>query len=395
MTNQSTDEVALSKNAMPSGQQTPSGDVQTTAKNDAKKTRPKFNEITLLKMLALASVLFFHCYRPFLGEGAFWKVVLETTDESFSSFFGTLYHFNKVFDVHCLFFCSGFLYFMTMSGGKRTVGEQLARRVKRIVVPYFSVGLLFTVPLYVLFHIPSGKLLSTMSLTDAYGLFLTMNFSDHLWFLQIMLLITVICLLLNFMIRKYFLVLLAGSLLMTFVFNRVFDGITTMSLVSMSDNLFLFVLGGAVFRYYRQFTTSLRYPILAVSGALFFTTFNLTGLAGLAKEINSVACDASACVFALGLARFVADGTMNFLYRFRAIQYYDRNFMGFYMYHMPIPLICAYHLYPAMRELVASDWLYVVAAWLVTILLTAVAVRVASLIKAVCTRAPLIQKLYN
>lgn len=103
----------------------------------------KINEITLLKMLALLSVLFFHCYRPFFGAGTYWKVVIDS-DLDYLSW---LLHFNKIFDVHCLFFCSGFLYFMTMSSGKRTVGEQLVKRVKRIVIPYFWVGMLFFVPM--------------------------------------------------------------------------------------------------------------------------------------------------------------------------------------------------------------------------------------------------------
>ena len=71
----------------------------------------KINEITLLKMLALLSVLFFHCYRPFFGAGTYWKVVIDS-DLDYLSW---LLHFNKIFDVHCLFFCilpylSGFIF---------------------------------------------------------------------------------------------------------------------------------------------------------------------------------------------------------------------------------------------------------------------------------------------
>ncbi len=353
--------------------------------------KKKFNEITLLKMLALASVLFFHCYRPFMGSGSFWKVTIDSTVSGLEY----LYHFNKVFDVHCLFFCSGFLYFMTMSAGNRTVWEQLVRRVKRIVVPYLSVGLLFTVPLYLSFHLPSGLLTSDSSWLDGYRLFITMYFSDHLWFLQIMLVITVICLLLNGLIRNYFWLLLAGSFLLTFGFNRWLGDIRFMSLCSMSDNLFLFVLGGAAFRCNDLFVSFKNLIILAVSGILFLVSYNVTSENAVAKQVLSIIADGSVCVCALALFKLFADRVVPVLFQFRAIQYFDKNFMGFYMYHMPFPLICATLLYEPFHQVIPSDWLYIVTAWLITIVLTAVSVKVASLIKAQCTKVQLISRLYN
>jgi hypothetical protein len=354
-------------------------------------SKKKYNEITLLKMLALASVLFFHCYRPFMGSGSFWKVTIDSTVSGLEY----LYHFNKVFDVHCLFFCSGFLYFMTMTAGNRTVWEQLIRRVKRIVVPYLSVGLLFTVPLYLSFHLPSGQLTSNASWFEGYWLFITMQFSDHLWFLQIMLIITVICLLLNGMIKKYFWLLLAGSFLLTFGFNRWFSDIRYMSLCSMSDNLFLFILGGAAFRCNELFTSWKNLVIMAVSGIMFLVSYNLSSSNALVRETLSILADGSVCVCALALFKLFADKVMPVLYQLSAIQYFDRNFMGFYMYHMPFPLICATLLYEPFHRIIPSDWLYIVTAWVITVVLTAVSVKVASLIKAQCTKVGFIAKLYN
>ncbi len=356
----------------------------------------KYNEMTLLKILALASVLFFHCYRPFLGEGIHWKVVIPDGNPTLVDWLSHLYTFNKVFDVHCLFFCSGFLYFMTMSSGTRTVLEQLIRRSRRIIVPYLTVGLLYFVPLYTIFSVPSGVHQANDSLWAGYWEFLTMHFSDHMWFLQIMLVITVIVLLLNNAFKRFFLPLLLGCFLMTFVFNRYLGDIFFMSLCSMSDNLFLFVLGGAAFRWFSYFKSSANWIIMAVSGAIFFTTYNLSPEKGtLLREINSVAVDGSVCVFALSFARLVADRAVELMFRLRAVRYFDANFMGFYIYHMPIPVVCAMYLYEPFKKVIDSDLLYVITAWIITLLLSALAVRTAAAIKSVSVKVPLLAKLYG
>ena len=360
--------------------------------NGAAKPKPKFDEITLLKMIALASVLLFHCYRPFLGEGSFWKVVIDSK----ADYLTYLYHFNKVFDVHCLFFCSGFLYFMTMAGGNRSVRDQLIKRVRRIVVPYFTVGTLFFIPMYTLFSVPSGLHLADDSLWEGYRKFFCLIFSDHLWFLQNMLIITVICLLLNFMIRKFFPVLLALSFLASYAFYAIPGSVRFMSLCSLTDNLFIFVLGGAVYMYYKYLTPKVNAAIMLSSAVLFLTCYNLQVPKNWLFPAVSMLTAGSASVCALTLARYFASGAMSFLYKSPLIRFYDRNFMGFYMYHMPIPLICALYLYKPFTEHVAdSNVLYIIAAWIITFALSAVAVKAGALIKSQCTRIEFIKALYS
>ena len=337
----------------------------------------KINEITFLKMLALLSVLFFHCYRPFFGSGTYWKVVIDSNLDYMS----WLLHFNKLFDVHCLFFCSGFLYFMTMSSGSPTVKEQLIKRVKRIVIPYFWVGMCYFVPLYTLFSVPSGLHLANDSLWDGYEKFLTMQFSEHMWFLQIMLVITVICLLLNFMAKRFFWLLLAGAFLMTFVFSVYLKGVFFMSLQSLSDNLFIFVLGGAMYRVYGSLAGKRNLILAAVSLAVFLAAYNTEVPKGWLSVMLSQVAAGSACISALCFARIFADRIMGFLGKFRAVQYFDKNFMDFYMYHMPIPLICAMYLYEPFISVISSNLAYLFFSWTLTLALTAVAVRTDGLIK--------------
>ena len=323
------------------------------------------------------SVLFFHCYRPFFGSGTYWKVVIDSNLDYMS----WLLHFNKIFDVHCLFFCSGFLYFMTMSAGNRTVKDQLIKRVKRIVIPYFWVGMFYFVPLYTLFSVPSGLHLANDSLWDGYEKFLTMQFSEHMWFLQIMLVITVICLLLNFMVKRFFWLLLIGSFLMTFVFSFYLKGVFFMSLQSLSDNLFIFVLGGAMYRMYGILTEKRSLVLAVASLAVFLAVYNVEVPKGWLSVMLSQIAAGSACIGALCFTRLFADRVMDFLGKFRLVQFFDKNFMDFYMYHMPIPLVCAMYLYKPFITVIDSNIAYLLFAWTLTLALTAVAVKVDGLIK--------------
>ena len=339
--------------------------------------KKKFNEITLLKMLALLSVLFFHCYRPFFGSGSYWKVVIDGNLDYLS----WLLHFNKLFDVHCLFFCSGFLFFMTRAAGNRSVKDQLVKRVKRIVVPYFQVGLLYLIPLYTIFSIPSGLHLASDSLLEGYEKFCTMMFSEHLWFLQILLIINVICLLTHFAAKRWFWLLLTGSFLLTLLFNWALKGVYFMSLQSLSDNLFIFVLGGGIYRICSQLTPGKNLALMAGSLALFLTAYNIPVEKGQISALLSQIAAGGACVSAFCFARLFADRVMDYIGKFRAVQFYDRNFMAFYLYHMPLPLIAAMYLYEPFTGIIKSDLAYVFFAWGLTLGVTALAVKADLLIR--------------
>ena len=68
------------------------------------------------------------------------------------------------------------------------------------------------------------------------------------------------------------------------------------------------------------------------------------------------------------------------------IRWRELRFMDFYMYHMPIPLVCAMYLYEPFHRLIDSNLAYAVSAWLVTLALTAVAVKTDGMIRQVRDR---------
>lgn len=338
-----------------------------------------------MKMFSLLfGVILFHCYRPFIGVSQYWAVGITPTDD-FKPFIDTLYSLTKLINTPMLFFASGFLYVMVMSTKNRPVLEQLFKRSKRIIVPYLIIGSLYVVPAYILSNVGAAALPKDTSLIDGYLQFFTLKFCDHLWFLQVMLFITVICLSLNFLFKKkLYPIMLVLSFGLAFVFDYLFSNCSIAMFAQISFNLFLFVLGGAFFYLYYLFTNKVTSLVLLLSLVGLYYTFPLNAPYGTTEQTfyltvkYSFACSAFFC-----FAKFVGDAVMSVLYKSKFIQFFDKNFMDFYLYHMPLPLIFACYAYPIFSQYVESQFLYVVFAFVGTLSITTVLVLISNKIKKI------------
>lgn len=343
----------------------------------------KYNSITFAKMFSLLfGVILFHCYRPFRGVSSHWAVGIEPT-ESFKSFIDFIYQYTKLLNTPMLFFASGFLYVMVMATKNRPVLGQLVNRSKRIIIPYFVIGALYIVPAYVFSNVGAAGLPKDTSLLEGYKRFFTLEFCDHLWFLQVMLLITVICLSLNFLFKKkLYPIMLALSFGLVFVFTKVFGTTGIAMFDQISYNLFLFVLGGSLFYLYPYFTTKVTSIVLVISLIGLYFVFPLEGPDYSCEDAFYLTAKYSlACIAFFCISMFVGDVAMGILYKFKFIQFFDKNFMDFYLYHMPLPLIFAVYVYPTFHQYIESQLLYVIFAFVGTLAITTVIVVISNSIK--------------
>ena len=163
-----------------------------------KVTKERIYDIDWLRVLVMLAVFFFHCAR-FFGGGT-WH--LNNSQESFVAllFIGWL----DMWFMPLFFLLSGVGSWYAL--GSRSNGQYFLERVKRILVPIYTVGLFLLLPPQFYFEIFSNagyrgsfwemlpryfSELGHFSFTWPGGL-LPLPFSGHLWFLQYLFLISLV-----------------------------------------------------------------------------------------------------------------------------------------------------------------------------------------------------------
>ncbi|MGD9211917.1 MAG: acyltransferase family protein [Desulfobacteraceae bacterium] len=177
--------------------------MQTNNKERTDKQGKKLQrryDIDWLRVLVMLAVFFFHCAR-FFGGGT-WHLNNDTQSIVALLFIGWL----DVWFMPLFFLLSGVGAWHTLY--YRNAGEYLKRRVQRILIPLYTIGLFFLLPPQFFFELFSNhgytgtfwgmlpryfQSLLHFSVTWPGGL-LPLPFSGHLWFLQYLFLVSLIAL---------------------------------------------------------------------------------------------------------------------------------------------------------------------------------------------------------
>ncbi len=147
---------------------------------------PKKNTaISELKVICLMLVIISHCVLFYVDNPYF----LESAD--FSSHSVTfIYKLLDAVMVPGFVLASGFLFMNSLNRRNRSFGELVAERSKRLLVPYYIYGAIWLVPLYTLFDIRTFGRFEDLGLLAGCREMLLGNFSDHLWFLWMLVWVT-------------------------------------------------------------------------------------------------------------------------------------------------------------------------------------------------------------
>lgn len=259
--------------------------------------------------------------------------------------------FILYFTIPSFVFISGFLMAKSYENKRQPLLKIISNRFKRLIIPWFFVGVLWLVPICTFLDIPAYQRPAGTSLMGGYQNFLLGLFADHLWFLLALFWVTLSCLLLLPILKKH-----------------LFTSIIIVLLMALAAQLFL----GSV-PYYKLSTISL--PILCFGFGMFFyhakgwiaklsanlrraflTTFfismviliyfdrSMSGNLYLGWLISVMGC-----VLAYYMFEFLQDKNITRkVCSSRFYKWIDSHNMEYYLFHIPFPIIFFIIFYPVL-----------------------------------------------
>lgn len=150
-----------------------------------------------VKMCSLFLIILWHC-SLFFEDNPFFPESSGIISDSVT-FVGNI---QNVTVVAAFVFCSGFLFALSLEKSQRSVGGCILERTKRLLIPYYVVGIIWLVPLYTLMNINTFGRPENAGLLEGYKCMLLGQFSDHLWFLWMLFWVAVFFALLSPLIKK-------------------------------------------------------------------------------------------------------------------------------------------------------------------------------------------------
>ena len=157
----------------------------------------KYNYIDFVKTMAMFLVIVAHCTLFFSGN-EFWFIKAEQE----SIVLSWISKFVVLSVVPVFTFVSGFLLQLSLQKNKGSIVYLIRKKAVHLFIPYFIYGILWLVPTYTFFDIPSFGRDKGASLIDGYKAMALGQFSDVAWFLLMLFWVTVIWILLKELLRK-------------------------------------------------------------------------------------------------------------------------------------------------------------------------------------------------
>jgi fucose 4-O-acetylase-like acetyltransferase len=125
----------------------------------------KFNNISLLKNYGIILVIIGHSLSVFRGDHPFISTISST-------FLRDLSYYISMYHMPLFFFASGFIYKYKLP---KTQSDFIKKKTLRLIIPYFSVGILYLIPIWLYTKVYHG------AKDVLWGFFLSNN-PGHLWF---------------------------------------------------------------------------------------------------------------------------------------------------------------------------------------------------------------------
>ena len=305
----------------------------------------KFENISMMKTMALLCVVFAHCMMFFIERNPFFMLY---ASEKSAFAIGSI-RIISYFVIPVFMFASGFLLAKSCENAKNITARLLAKRVKRLLIPYLLTGMLWLVPLYTLFDIPAYNRPAGTSLTAGYLAFLLGLFTDHLWFLLALFWVSIFCLLLFPLLNRS---VVAGgviSLAAALIIQEFLQEVQYYKFNQIALPMISACIGMLVYRVCTQIEQLLLGKQLFITGALLvfvITTMRFdSGSVYLGWLISIAGCVLVYLSFTLlaKTKRTVALCHSTFY------EWVERHSMKYYLLHMPFPYLFFLWCYPALK----------------------------------------------
>ena len=224
----------------------------------SESNRQKYSYISFAKAVGILGVTLYHCFlfyvgTPFVPMQAEKPLrICQMLDPYFDAFF-----------VPGFILCSGFLFAKGAQSRKRTMGQTLWERVRRLIVPYYLVGTFWLVPMYTIFNIPCFGRPDNANFLEGLRAMVLGQFSDHLWFLWGLWWTTIVFILLLPLCRnrKYHPILFVIITVISVLEYYFVSGIPYFKLFSAGTYNWLFFAGMICFFYRYRFFKAKRFII--------------------------------------------------------------------------------------------------------------------------------------
>lgn len=173
-----------------------------------RKTDDRVSFITLLQAVGIILVIVGHATRIFYYPGGWYYHLPDVQSDLFNTLTRVIYTFHMPLFV----FLSGYLCERTLSKNS-SIKKFIIKRFKRLFIPYWVWGLLYSVPIWIYLKFPDAN----------YKTFAIGKVMGHLWFLPLLLEVTLIYLILRLLSRKFNFIILIGLISLQFLNFERYD----------------------------------------------------------------------------------------------------------------------------------------------------------------------------
>ena len=203
----------------------------------------KYNYIDFVKTITMFLVIVAHCTLFFSGN-EFWFIKAEQE----SIVLRWISKFVVLSVVPIFTFASGFLLQLSLQKNKGSIVDLIRKKAVHLCIPYFIYGILWLVPTYTFFDIPSFGRDKVASLIDGYKAMALGQFSDVAWFLLMLFWVTLIWILLKELLKKENLIYGAMvSAVLYFVVHFYLGQIDYYKISQIDIYIIVFFVGAAFF----------------------------------------------------------------------------------------------------------------------------------------------------
>ncbi|MBR6381520.1 MAG: acyltransferase [Lachnospiraceae bacterium] len=205
----------------------------------------RYTFISEMKTIALVLVVVAHCML-FYGDNPFWPELAGFQSPAVISVYGVI----DASVIASFVMCSGFLLADSCARRKKPLWQMALDRTKRLLIPYYLYGALWLVPLYTLFDIKAFGRDKGTGFGQGLLAMVLGQFSDHLWFLWMLVWITLFFVLTRALLdRRRVWLLLVLTLAFALIDQYLLAQFPYFKLSQIAPYLLCFWLGACLYLY--------------------------------------------------------------------------------------------------------------------------------------------------
>lgn len=330
----------------------------------------------MMRLTALFLVLLAHSLL-FYVDNIHWPV--RAAEQSYFAEWSAI--FIYYITIPAFVFISGFLLAKSYQNRPQPLRKIIGNRFRRLIIPWFLVGVLWVVPTDTLFDIPVYMRPVGTSLTDGYQAFFVGLYTSHLWFLLALFWATLSCMLILPILKKHPLISLIITLLMALAAQLFLDSVQYYTLSQIALPILCFGFG-MFFYHAKDWVETLPKSRKSV----LLTTLFIALIALICFD-----CSIKRNLYIGWLISIM--GCLGIYYMFDFLQYkrvtrkmcssklyrwFDSNSMEYYLFHMPFPMLFFMILYPISD---ITPILFIALIFIFTVAATTIVVWIISRVK--------------